>query len=70
MGIHWKTKTCLRSLLGKATLAHQSGNQSSCTQAITEEVLLEPSAWNYFNLVGAIWLADPGSEQGGAYFDR
>ena len=58
--VHWKSKQTQKNLLGKSTLAHQCSQLSPVIQNITEEIVLDPSAFNYDNLVGAIWMEDPG----------
>ena len=68
MGVHWKTKSTQRNLLGKSTLAHQANLLSPAIQYVGVEEL-DPAAWNYFNAVGEIWLADPKGSEGGDYFN-
>jgi hypothetical protein len=60
MGVHWKTKQTQKSLMGKSTLAHQCSQLSPAIQNIGVEIILDPPAFNYDNLVGAIWMEDPG----------
>jgi hypothetical protein len=60
MAVHWKTKQTQKSLIGKSTLTHQCSQLSPVIQNITEEIVLDPPAFNYDNLVGAIWMEDPG----------
>jgi len=42
---------------------------SSIAGKVKKILILTPSAWSYFNVVGEIWLADPAGSEGGAYFN-
>jgi len=59
MGVHWKTKQTQKNLLGKSTLAHQCSQLSPVIQNIAEEIVLDPPAFNYDNLIGFIWMPEP-----------
>jgi hypothetical protein len=59
MGVHWKSKQTQKNLLGKSTLAHKCSQLSPVIQNIAQEIVLDPSAFNYDNLVGTIWMPEP-----------
>lgn len=57
---HWKKKIAQFSLAGKGSIIYKSGRQSPKIGYVGPEIVLSPPAFNYDNVVGKIWMEDPG----------